>query len=42
MVTIAGRKLALDNDTCVGILRECGFLPAQRWIVVDLGKIRTD
>ena len=38
-MTIAGRKLALDHDTCVGILRECGFLPARRWVVVDLGKI---
>jgi len=38
MIT-AGRKLALDADICVGILRECGFLPARRWVVVDLGKI---
>ena len=38
MIT-ARRKLALDDDTCVGILRVCGFLPAQRWVFVDLGKI---
>ena len=38
MIT-ARRKLALDTDSCVGILRECGFLPARRWVVVDLGKI---
>lgn len=39
VVTTAGRKLALDDDTCVGILRECEFLSAQRWVVVDLGMI---
>jgi hypothetical protein len=39
VVTIAGRKLAIDNDRCVGILRECGFLPTQRFGVVDLGCI---
>jgi len=38
-MTTAERKLALDTDICVEILRECGFLPARRWVVVDLGKI---
>jgi hypothetical protein len=27
VVTIVGRQLALDNGTCVVILRECGILP---------------
>ena len=39
VVTIAGRHLALGNDTCVGILRECGFLPTHRFGVVNLGNI---
>jgi len=36
---VPDRKLALDDDTCVGILRECGFLPAQRFGVLNLGRI---
>ena len=39
VVTIVGRRLALDENTCVGILRECGFLPTGRFGVVDLAKI---
>ena len=39
VVTIAGRELALDEDICVGILRECGFLPTHRFGVVDLSRI---
>jgi hypothetical protein len=39
VVTIVGRPLALDEDTCVGILRECGFLPTKRFGVVSLGNI---
>ncbi len=39
VVTIVGRQLALDKDTCVGILRECGFLPTHRFGVVNLGHI---
>ena len=39
VVNIVGRQLALDNSTCIGILRECGFLPTQRFGVVDLGNI---
>jgi len=38
-MTTAGRNLALDHDTCVGILRKCGFQPTRRWVVVDLDKI---
>jgi hypothetical protein len=29
VVARAGWCLALDHDTCIGILRECGFLPAR-------------
>ena len=39
IVTIVGRQLALDKDACLGILRECGFLPTQRFGVVNLGVI---
>ena len=39
VVTIVGRRLALDEDACVGILGECGFLPTGRFGVVDLGHI---
>ncbi len=31
----AGWGLALDMDTCVGILRECGFLPTGRIGIVN-------
>jgi hypothetical protein len=33
--------LALDADTCVEILRECGFLPTRGFSVVSLYKIPT-
>ena len=39
VVNIVGRQLALDKDTCMGILRECGFLPTQRFGVVSLSDI---
>ena len=39
VVNIVGRQIAFDNDTCVGILRECGFLPTQRFGVVSLSDI---
>ena len=39
MVTTVGRQLALDQDTCVEILRKCGFLPTDRFGVVNLGNI---
>ncbi len=39
VVTIVGRQLALDQDTCVEILRKCGFLPTHRFGVVNLGNI---
>lgn len=33
---IYGRELALDTNRCVDILRECGFLPKTRFLVVSL------
>jgi hypothetical protein len=39
VLTRADRVLALDPDTCVGILRACGFLPNRGFGVVNLGKI---
>jgi hypothetical protein len=39
LVTVVGRQLALDEDTCLRILRECGFLPTQRFGVVSLANI---
>ena len=39
VVTTAGRGLALDQDRCVEILRECGFLPTGPVGVVNLGDI---
>jgi len=33
---IYGRELALDTDRCVDILRECGFLPKTRFLVLSL------
>jgi hypothetical protein len=39
VLTRAQRRLALDEDTCVGILRECGFLPTGHCGLVKLGSI---
>ena len=39
VVTAAGRGLALDQDRCIQILRECGFLPTGPVGVVNLGQI---
>jgi hypothetical protein len=39
VVTTAGRGLALDQDRCVEILRECGFLPTGPVGLVNLGDI---
>jgi hypothetical protein len=39
VVTLAAKKLALDQDRCVQILGECGFLPKGPVGVVHLGKI---
>jgi hypothetical protein len=39
VVTAADRGLALDQDRCVQILRECGFLPTGPVGVVNLGDI---
>jgi hypothetical protein len=30
-----GRKFALDQDKCIDILRECGFLPTGRFGIVS-------
>jgi len=39
VVTAAGRGLALDQDRCIRILRECGFLPTGPVGVVNLEDI---
>ena len=39
VVSRAGWGLALDQDTCIRILRECGFLPTGPVGVVNLGQI---
>ena len=39
VVVPAGLGLALDQDRCIAILDECGFLPTRGVGVVDLGKI---
>ena len=39
VVTAAGRVLALDQDRCTQILRECGFLPTGPVGLVNLGQI---
>jgi hypothetical protein len=36
VVTAAEKRLALDQDRCVHILRECGFLPSGPVGVVNL------
>jgi hypothetical protein len=33
----AGWGLALDRDTCIHVLDECGFLPERGWSVLYLG-----
>jgi hypothetical protein len=39
VVTAAGKALALDQDRCIQILRECGSLPTGPVGVVNLGEI---
>jgi hypothetical protein len=39
VVTHAGRGLALDEDRCIEILGECGYLPPGTVRVIDLGRI---
>jgi hypothetical protein len=39
VVTAAGKALALDQDRCIQILRECGFLPTGPVGLVNLGEI---
>ena len=36
VTTLVGRELTLDQDKCVDILRESGFLPTGRFGVVNL------
>ena len=35
VVKLVGQEFALDQDRCIDILRECGFLPTGRFGVVD-------
>ena len=39
VVTAAGKRLALDPDRCIQILRECGLPPTGPVGVVNLGRI---
>jgi hypothetical protein len=39
VVTAAGKRLALDPDRCIEILRESGFLPTGPVGVVNLAEI---
>jgi hypothetical protein len=39
VLTAAGRELALDQDRCVQILGECGFLPTGPVGIVNLSAI---
>jgi hypothetical protein len=39
VMTAAGRVLALDQDRCIQILRESGFLPTGPVGLVNLGEI---
>ena len=39
VVTYADRGLALDQDRCVEILRECGHLPTGPMGLVNLGRV---
>jgi len=34
MTVIYGQQFALDRDRCIEILRECGFLPSSRFVVL--------
>ncbi len=39
LVVIRSVILALDKDTCIEILRECGFVATRGIVIVDLHKI---
>jgi hypothetical protein len=39
VLTLAARRLALDADTCVQILRESGGLPTHAFGLVNLGNV---
>ena len=34
VTVLAGQEFALDQDRCIEILRECGFLPSTRFLVL--------
>ena len=34
VTVLAGQEFALDQDRCIEILRECGFLPSSRFVVL--------
>jgi hypothetical protein len=36
---LVNHELALDTDTCLQILNECGYIPTRRFAVADFGKI---
>ena len=40
VVCNAGWGLALDRDTCIQVLDECGFLPTHGLGLVNLGEVR--
>lgn len=42
VVTAAASELALDQDTCIQILRECGYLPTGPIGLVNLCEIPDD
>jgi hypothetical protein len=39
IAVVTGIGLALDADTCVEILRECGFVATSGFVVLDLLKL---
>ena len=38
-VRFPNQELALDTDTCLQILRECGYVPKSRFAVADFAEI---
>jgi len=34
VTVLAGQEFALDQDRCIEILRECGYLPSSRFVVL--------
>ena len=35
VAVLAGQEFALDQDRCIEILRECGYLPSSRFVVLQ-------